>query len=58
MSIADTHQQVGMMIHGGDCAIVLDHPQEEDEEKEVNKTEKRGKSSSPQELMMIRVGRV
>ncbi len=40
--LADTHQQVGMMIPGGDCAIVLDHPQEEDEEKEVNQNRKTG----------------
>jgi hypothetical protein len=31
-----------MMIPGGDCAIVLDHPQEEDEEKEVNQNRKTG----------------
>jgi hypothetical protein len=28
------------MIPGGDCVIVLDHPQEEDEEKEVNQNRK------------------
>jgi hypothetical protein len=31
-----------MMIPGGDCAIVLDYPQEEDEEKEVNQNTKTG----------------
>jgi hypothetical protein len=31
-----------MMIPRGDCAIVLDHPQEEDEEKEVNQNTKMG----------------
>jgi hypothetical protein len=31
-----------MMILGGDCAVVLDHPQEEDEEKEVNQNTKTG----------------
>jgi hypothetical protein len=31
-----------MIILGGDCAIVLDHPQEEDEEKEVNQNRKTG----------------
>jgi hypothetical protein len=33
-----------MMIPGGDCAIVLDHPQEEDEdeEEEVNQIRKTG----------------
>jgi hypothetical protein len=30
------------MILGGDYAIVLDHPQEEDEEKEVNQNRKMG----------------
>jgi hypothetical protein len=40
--LADTHQQVGMMIPGGDCAIVVDHPQEDDEEKEVNQNRKMG----------------
>ncbi len=40
--LADIHQQVGMMIPGGDCAIVLDHPQEKDEEKEVNQNRKTG----------------
>jgi hypothetical protein len=47
-----------MMIPGGDCAIVLDHPQEKDEEKEVNQNKKQGRSSSPQRLMTIRAGRV
>jgi hypothetical protein len=40
--LGDTHQQVGMMIPGGDCAIVVDHPQEDDEEKEVNQNRKMG----------------
>jgi len=31
-----------MMIPGGDYVIVLDHPQEEDEEKEVNQNKKNG----------------
>jgi hypothetical protein len=31
-----------MMIPGGDCAIVVDHPQEDDEEKEVNQNRKTG----------------
>jgi len=58
--LADTHQQVGMMIPGGDCAIVVDHPQEDDEEKEGSKSKQknRGRRSSSQRLITIRAGKV
>jgi hypothetical protein len=49
-----------MMIPGGDCAIVVDHPQEDDEEKEGSKSKQknRGRRSSSQRLITIRAGKV